>query len=209
MLDADADVNLDPVEAVVGDIDVDVDAAAELLPEDGGLADADVTVDAELEVLDEVAEAVDGLLGAGADESNDPADEDLTVDGDVDVAGVDVLDADADVNLDPVEAIVGDIDIDIDADADLLAEGGDAMDGDVQDALSMIAEDGGADTEEPSNDLGELSFDEADAADPDSEMTIDSDDGDILPDPSGSVLEGLNGVICDDGSAGLEGSFLG
>ena len=177
-MDVDADVNLDPVEAIVGDIDVDTDAGID-------------------------------LLSPGADTSQGGVDEDLVVDADLDVAGVDVLDVDLDVNLDPVEEIAGDIDLGVDADADLLAEGGDATDSDVTDALSMVGNDESAGSEESGSGLGELSFDDGDTAESENDAPVDNEDGDILPDPSGSVLEGLNGVICDDGGAGLEGSFLG
>ncbi|GAB5375991.1 MAG: hypothetical protein AcusKO_24530 [Acuticoccus sp.] len=95
-LEADVDVNLDPVEAIVGDIDVDLDVVADLDIADGlltGAAPADV-------------------LAAIAPQNSDDApangeDSDLTVDAAVDLPVVGTVEADVDVNLDPVEAIVG------------------------------------------------------------------------------------------------------
>ncbi|GAB5375993.1 MAG: hypothetical protein AcusKO_24550 [Acuticoccus sp.] len=114
-MEADVDVNLDPVEAIVGDIDIDVDVVADLDITYGlltGAAPADV-------------------LAAIAPQNSDDApadgeDSDLTVDAAVDlpVVGTATLETDVDVNLDPVEAIVGDIDVDLDVVADLdIADG--------------------------------------------------------------------------------------
>ncbi|MEQ8694638.1 MAG: hypothetical protein RIC85_04875, partial [Gammaproteobacteria bacterium] len=60
----------------------------------------------------------------GSETPEGSEDTDLVVDGDVDLAGTDVADVDADVPLDPVEAVVGDVDLDLDAGADLLNAGG-------------------------------------------------------------------------------------
>ncbi|GAB5375995.1 MAG: hypothetical protein AcusKO_24570 [Acuticoccus sp.] len=103
------DVNLDPVEAIVGDIDIELDAVVDLDVTDGlltGAAPADI---------------LDAIAPQGSDDApaNDGEDSDLTVDIAVNLPVVGTVEADVDVNLDPVEVIVGDIDIDLDAVVDL------------------------------------------------------------------------------------------
>ncbi|WP_205647894.1 hypothetical protein, partial [Acuticoccus yangtzensis] len=142
---ADADVVLDPVEAIVGDIDITADADlgledgaplavsadADLDLIDGLTGDAPISADVTLGTVDGLVDAtldagdlgtvdtgtVDEVLGAVDLGGGAPAegDADLAVDLGVDLPGEDVV-ADADVVLDPVEAIVGDIDITADAD---------------------------------------------------------------------------------------------
>ena len=111
----DAAVPLDPVEALLGDIDLDVD-----LGDDA--ADPVATVVAEADPLAEVVDLADAEIA-------DLADLDPLADGGLDLLAPDLggdaaagdtdvtLDAgplDAAVPLDPVEALLGDIDLDVD-----------------------------------------------------------------------------------------------
>ena len=187
VLDVAAEVILDPVEAIVGDIDADLDAGLD-------------------------------LINPGA-ETTGQDDEDLTVDTDLNIAGLDILDVDADINLDPVEAIVGDLDVSLDTETDLLNWGGDSTDGDIMSAIDNIdgtSESASGSDETASNDvetgspegLGELAFDQNESdSDASSEQGVNADD--VLPDPSGTVLEGLSCLSVDEGISSLDGTFLG
>ena len=186
-LDVAADAVLDPAEAIVGDIDAGLDAGFD-------------------------------LLNPGADTTGSD-DTDLTADMDLDVAGLDILDIDADINLDPIEAIVGDLDIALDTETDLLNWGGDSVDGDMMSTIEEV--DGSTSSieeadESASNEadagstdaLGDLAFDQnASESDPSAEQDANVDD--VLPDPSGTVLEGLGSLSIDEGISSLDGTFLG
>ncbi|MCD0419915.1 hypothetical protein LOC51_22095, partial [Rubrivivax sp. JA1024] len=128
---ADLNVNLDPVEAVVGDIDLPIDANLDL----SGVNLGDVTgaIGGATGALGGVTGALGSATGALGDLGNlltgDPSsggttspDTDLTLNLDAVLPGglpIDTITADLNVNLDPVEAVVGDIDLPIDVNLDL------------------------------------------------------------------------------------------
>ncbi len=225
--DLGVDIPLDPIEEVVGDIDLDVDLAANLL---GDVADPLMDGEAggsgedtlAAEVGDVLSDTVGGLLGSGGDGADDGEDgllsdtldpvvddvtnalddltggatEDLgeTVDDTVD-AVTDLADnltgglfgglglGDDDVSLDDaqdtVDQIAGDLDLNIDDAIDLLStNSSDSDDGsnlgdDVSWTESTITDGGGL--------FGDI---------------INGTDGlgDALPDPAGTVAEGI-GVL--------------
>ncbi|MFT4274895.1 MAG: hypothetical protein QM576_00945, partial [Rhodopseudomonas sp.] len=132
---ADLNVNLDPVEAVVGDIDLPIDANLDLSGIDlgGTLGDVTGAIGGATGALGGVTGALGSATGALGDLGNlltgDPSsggttspDTDLTLNLDAVLPGglpIDTVTADLNVNLDPVEAVVGDIDLPIDANLDL------------------------------------------------------------------------------------------
>lgn len=123
LLSGDNSVTLDPVEQVIGDVDLDVNAvtdvlgntADDLLNAGSGGSDEPNVLSEIGDGLADVAEAVIPGLNAG-----DEAQEDLSLDGDIDVLGQDVADIDTGSVLDPVEEIVGDIDSALGINTDLL-----------------------------------------------------------------------------------------
>ncbi|MCH9807220.1 MAG: hypothetical protein K0U74_05770, partial [Alphaproteobacteria bacterium] len=197
---ADVDVTLDPIEDILGDIDIDVDAAADLQDVTGEVDALDgedlvagVTESVADSVTDTADEVIDSVLSPAPGNDEDPGDTDLTVDvlatdGDT-VLGV----ADVDVTLDPIEDILGDIDIDVDAEADL-------QDVVLEEALLPTESDELVlmDADSNSIDLGLLDSDgggssgSALAGQTALEFTE-------LPEPSGSVSEGIGGVIDNSG----------
>lgn len=123
LLSGDNSVTLDPVEQVIGDVDLNVNAvtdvlgntADDLLNAGSGGSDEPNVLSEIGDGLADVAEAVIPGLNAG-----DEAQEDLSLDGDIDVLGQDVADIDTGSVLDPVEEIVGDIDSALGINTDLL-----------------------------------------------------------------------------------------
>ncbi|NEW95152.1 hypothetical protein DY468_24735, partial [Rhodopseudomonas sp. BR0M22] len=123
--------NLDPVEAVVGDIDLPIDVNLDLSGINlGGVTGA---IGGATGALGGVTGALGSATGALGDLGNlltgDPSsggttspDTDLTLNLDAVLPGglpIDTITADLNVNLDPVEAVVGDIDLPIDVNLDL------------------------------------------------------------------------------------------
>ncbi|MFT4277904.1 MAG: hypothetical protein QM576_16250, partial [Rhodopseudomonas sp.] len=114
---ADLGVNLDPVEAVVGDIDLPIDANLDLSGVD--LGDVTGTIG---DTLGGLTDTLGGITDGLGTAPSDGTDTDLTLDLDAALPGglpIDTITADLDVNLDPIEAVVGDIDLPIDANLDL------------------------------------------------------------------------------------------
>ncbi|MCW4117154.1 hypothetical protein NPA31_019550, partial [Aurantimonas sp. MSK8Z-1] len=107
----DAEVGLDPVEALVGDIDLNLGADLDV---SGATGDGVETVGVAPQSTDDLSATADGVLdtgGDGAGDPSDPSDTDLVLDADLGLPVLGDLTADAEVGLDPVEALVGDIDL--------------------------------------------------------------------------------------------------
>ncbi len=259
------EIPLDPVEAIIGDVDLDLTAAADLLgqaadglidtvaggsdgetllsgagdlvgnvmgdilPGMGGddLSDPDIVLDSALDVLgtgvagdvlDIVVDPVEALTGSdidilaaphidlfGAGEtSNAAGDTDLSIDLDIGVLGIDLPPLDLDIPLDPVESILGDIDFDLHGAIDLLNPAGL---GDIAGDLLNGGGDGAGDILAwPENIL------------PDAGNILgggllggDGGLGNVLPDPLGSVAEGL-GLLPfaqDNGGSSHGGGLFG
>lgn len=162
----DAEAVLDPVESVVGDVDSTLNLQTDLLAHDG-------------------------------EETNNAAgDQDLTVDIDAEILGLEKLDIEADIPLDGIEAITGDIDLDVTAALDLLngANEADLISG-ITDAL-----DDALDWTES------LVVDGSDLFDG---LGNDADTGDLLPEPVGSVAEGLGVLDVTSHEPSLLGGLFG
>lgn len=123
ILNGGLDIPLDPVEAIVGDIDLDIGAAADLLGQaadllvdgfDGGSDSDNLVVDIGDGVADLAGQLLPGLSGG---DENTP---DITADADVGVLDQQVADLDIDEMLDPVEPLIGDAEADTDIGLDLL-----------------------------------------------------------------------------------------
>ncbi|MBI1327319.1 MAG: hypothetical protein GC136_06710 [Alphaproteobacteria bacterium] len=229
LLDTGVDVVLDPVEAIVGDIDIDVDANIDLLNNinTDGLGDiAENLGDTVHDFLGDVHDG--GLLGATHNLVGDLLDNtdgqqgddtDLSLGTDINIAGIEVPDINIDVPLDPLEALVGDIDLDVTAALDLL--NGDNIDGDsglggltdtLGDVTGGLLEGGGL------ADLGDGLWTEGGLGDSLTGGALDDiltggDSlgealGGVIPDPIGALDEGL-GLLNTGGQTGGGGGHHG
>lgn len=201
---------------------------------DGVLADpAGAVGDLLADPAGAVGDLAGGLLGLGG--APEEGDTDLVVDVGIDVAGLGLPGVADEINLDPVEGIVGDIDIDVSAAGEILGGGDDGLlaaadidmlgldvlDGDADLPLDASGDldlgdlpelpglgaaddgDGGGWTETPIGD-GEALF--GDVLDGIGGL------GDALPDPGGTVAEGLGALpigIGADHGGGLAGGLFG
>ncbi len=174
--DLGLDIPLDPVEALLGDIDVSLDIGEILagLPLLGGGADngdtniqlAGITdipaltpvisiVDGLFNPVEDLAGDIDilgdlhvGLLGIGQDGTG--PDTDITLPLDLDLAGGNLLNDALSISLDPLENIIGDVDLDLSVAGNIL--------GDVADGLvDNIA--GGTGTDNILSDVGNVTSD--------------------------------------------------
>ena len=162
--------------------DLSLDTNIDILDEN--LADTDVG--SVLDPVEEIAGDIDTALGLNTDllnnenTSNDSGDSDLVTDLDIDLAGQDVADIPLDVPLDMAEQLTGDIDLELDSAIDLLnSDSTENTDG------SASGEGESSWTESTITDGGGLFGD-----------IINGTDGlgDALPDPAGTVGEGI-GVL--------------
>jgi hypothetical protein len=190
------------LENIIGDIDIDIGAAVNLLadaaqdivdPFSGGsqednllsaIGDTLGGAVTDISPLPELGEDIVSfdLLGGG-DIHQAHGDTDLTLDGDIDVLGFDVVDIGfIDVPLDPIETILGDIDVDVNAVLDLLDQT------DLHNIADNFISDQGGDflewTENALPGAGDL-------------LGCDADYGigDLLPAPIGDLTEGLGGLL--------------
>lgn len=223
LLDPVLDIGLDPVEDIVGDIDIDLGVAVDLLGDTAdGLVDnfaggtgEDSLLAGAGEILEDLGgDVIDGLLPGldndggvapdldldllGDNETDTLAgDTDITLDIDLDPLGIDTPDLDfADIELDPVEEIIGDIDLDIDNALDLLGTLPGSGLGDLAGGVG-----GGEDPLSwPENIL------------PNAGDIIDGGLGDalgsVLPEPAGDVAEGLGSLLNDQGGGLFSGGGL-
>ncbi|MCD0424205.1 hypothetical protein LOC51_43980, partial [Rubrivivax sp. JA1024] len=125
---ADLNVNLDPVEAVVGDIDLPIDLNLDLSGVNlGGTLDGVTgtiggTTGTIGDTLGGLTDTLGGITDGLGTAPSGGSDTDLTLDLDAALPGglpIDTITADLEVNLDPIEAVVGDIDLPIDVNLDL------------------------------------------------------------------------------------------
>lgn len=170
---------------------------------------ADIDQGALLDPLEPVTGDVDLYLGTGLDllgdsETNNTAgDSDISIDLDLDVAGIELPDVDfIDIPLDPIEDILGDIDLDINGAIDLL--NADADDGGISDLAggSGSGDDIAGWPENTLPDAGDISG------------AIGDTLGSALPDPVGGVAEGLGSILGGNGdqqphNGGLLGGLFG
>ena len=225
LLDGGIEVELDAIEALLGDIDLDLGVGTNIL---GDLAD-DVVNDGlggseEDNLLSEVGDAVgdlaEGILpGLGGDET---AESDLDIDTNIDIIDQNLADTDLDSLLDPVEEVVGDIDVSLDLTTDLFGDNEtDNAAGDTD--IDLGIDLGGAidllnsenDTES-GTDSGEglVSWTENTISDGSGlfdDLTSGlGGEGDALPDPVGTVAEGLGALdIGSDLDSGSLGGLFG
>ncbi|NEW95138.1 hypothetical protein, partial [Rhodopseudomonas sp. BR0M22] len=114
---ADLDVNLDPIEAIVGDIDLPIDADLDLSGVDLGGVTGTIG-----DTIGGIVDTIGGITDGLGTTPSGGSDSDLTLNLDAVLPGglpIDTITADLNVNLDPVEAVVGDIDLPIDVNLDL------------------------------------------------------------------------------------------
>ncbi len=172
---------------------------------------ADIDQGALLDPLEPVTGDVDLDLGTGLDllgdneTDNAAGDSDISIDLDLDVAGIELPDIDfIDIPLDPVEDILGDIDLDINGAIDLL--NADTSDGGIAD---LAGGNGSGDDipgwpENTLPDAGDITGALGDTL------------GSVLPDPVGGIAEGLGSVLGSGGGTdyqphhgGLFGGLFG
>ncbi|HIF25672.1 MAG TPA: hypothetical protein EYG18_00810 [Micavibrio sp.] len=188
------EVNLDPLEAVVGDIDLDLGLATDLL---NNAADPDLN---------------EGLGGSGDDTLLSDLGDFVEDAGEALVGGV--LEGVEDALLDDFDPHIGDV-LAIDGGDETSGDGGlptfDDTDLDISDALSILDGDNAA-----VSDLGDIDDTSW------TETTLDagglfddvigglSGEGDVLPDPTGTMAEGLGALdITPDLDAGSLGGLFG
>lgn len=175
-----------------------VNAVEELLGDPEGLTE-------DLNPLNAVTDIANGggletLLNGGPDNGDAADDTDLAIDPSLDVLGIETPDVEVAAVLDPVESVIGDVDIDIDAAIDALNGGG------AEDLLTIGGSstgtgEGGIWPENPVNGAVDTVFDAA----------LGGGDGaSALPDPSGTVAEGLGILnLVDTGGGGGNQGLLG
>ena len=188
------EVNLDPLEAVVGDIDLDLGLATDLL---NNAADPDLN---------------EGLGGSGDDTLLSDLGDFVEDAGEALVGGV--LEGVEDALLDDFDPHIGDV-LAIDGGDETAGDGGlptlDDTDLDISDVLSIL--DGDNATVSDLGDIDDTSW---------TETTLDagglfddvigglSGEGDVLPDPTGTMAEGLGALdITPDLDAGSLGGLFG
>ena len=219
ILGSEIGVELDPVEEIVGDVDLDVDVATDVLGDaadalvdgaDGGTGEdtivsgvGDVLSDvgeavvaaAEGTVVSPVVEALDGLpLFDGAEGSEDT---DVVVDTDVDLVDHAVADVVADNPLEgvtnTVEDLVGDIDVVADAGLDVL---GGVDDEAGEDDVSIGLDTDLVDTDILGSEIGvELDPVEEIVGDIDLDIDVATD---VLGDAADALVDGADGGTGED-----------
>ena len=207
LLSGDNSVTLDPVEQVIGDVDLDVNAVTDVLGNTaddllnaGDEAQEDLSLDGDIDVLgqdvadidtgsvldpvEEIVGDIDSALGINTDllnnQNTDNAEGDTDITGgiDVDLLGADVVDVPLDAPIDELEQITGDIDLNLDVALDLLnSENPENQDATEDDEMSW--------TESTLDDAGGLFGDIVNGTD---------GLGDALPDPVGTIAEGLGAL---------------
>lgn len=224
--DIDITVDVDAITEGIPHLDIGLDVAGDILPDiSETISTADVTG-----ALDDV---LGGILGGG--ETQPDGDTDLTLGTEIEVLGIEIPDIDLDIPLDPVEALVGDIDIDIDAIA--LVDGveeiiTDISNGDIEGIVDSVQAGLGIDTHLDLLGDNDLSLDigvtdtvggileGALGGGPLADGSLTEGLGDVvggllgvpsvpdvLPDPVGTITEGLGSVI--DTTPVLGGLFGG
>ena len=188
------EVNLDPLEAVVGDIDLDLGLATDIF---NNAADPDLN---------------EGLGGSGDDTLLSDLGDFVEDAGEALVGGI--LEGAEDALLDDFDPHIGDV-LAIDGGDETSGDGGlptfDDTDLDISDALSILDGDNTA-----ASDLGDIDDTSW------TETTLDaggifddvigglSGEGDVLPDPTGTMAEGLGALdITPDLDAGSLGGLFG
>lgn len=196
--DITQDINLDPVEMVVGDIDLDIDIVQDIDPlNTSGGQDTDLALDSNIIdgmpdvnlVIDPVEDIVGDidisgdlnidLLQNDAVE-NDTGDTDITLQTDIDLVDDTLADSVTDIELDAVEDVIGDVDLDLTTAADLL--------GDTADPL-VDGYDGGSGNDTLLSAAGDLLEDTVDAILPD--VNDEANDTDLLLDAGADVTNDL------------------
>ncbi len=199
ILDLANELELDPVEDIIGDIDLDVGAAIDILGDAADpLLDSAEGGSAEDTLLGDVGEAIADVADAILPELNtdDESDDDIVIEVDVDLLGIsDELDTE--VTIDPVEDLTNDIDITLHVDIDDVVDLSGTTD--MTENITDSNNSGGW-TESTISDSVSL-FDQF--SDP-------THEADILPDPSGSLAEGLGVLdITPDLDTGSLGGLFG
>ena len=222
IIDGAVDVILDPVEDLIGDVDLEAVGGLDLFGgnETGNNdGDTDITVNADADLVDgDIAEAL-------SDIPLDPVEE---IVGDVDIdagAAADLLDDIADSVVNDGEGGTGE--------ETILSETGDALgdlvedlldvddDGALNDVLGLLGDTDEAATQSDGTDTPSAGTDADDDIGSWTETTvgdgglfddvvdgIGGGDSDALPDPLGTVGEGL-GILDTDSNAGSDGGLFG
>ena len=190
------------------DVDIDLDNNLDL----AGLDVVDVVVDAIIDPVENIVGDVDVISDLGINllhPDTSETDSDIDILGDVDLLDNDLLSPDIEINLDPVENIVGDIDLDLDVVADVLGSDDspshdssiintplDDFDLSVGDAINLLSHNDNQPDNGNDQDCGEWT-DNVCVGDGGlfNDIINGGDTGhDILPDPVGTISEGL-GVL--------------
>lgn len=138
LLGSNLEVSLDPVEAFLGDIDLDLTIAGDILGNVAdGLIDNEAGGSATDNILSGLGDTLAGVAGDILDTDGEAGDTDILLDTGLDIAGAELVDNATEILLDPVENIIGDIDITGDTSIDLLNPGDFASAGDTDLSLGI------------------------------------------------------------------------
>ncbi len=180
------EISLDPVEALVGDIDLDLTVAGDLLGDIAdGLIDNEAGGSATDNILSDLGDTLTGIAGGILDMEGDAGDTDILLDTGLDIPGAELVYNATEILLDPVENILGDIDITGDTAIDLLNPGDFAAAGDTDLSLAIDIIDAGL----PPIDVN-LDAVESIVGDIDLDLDISTDIIDMVTNPE-AILDGV------------------
>lgn len=186
LLGSDLEISLDPVEALLGDIDLDLTVAGDIL---GNIADGLIDNEAGGSVTDNIlsdlGDMVSGVVGGILDMDGEAGDTDILLDTGLDILDTELVDNATEILLDPVENILGDIDITGDTSIDLFNAGDFASAGDTDLSLGIDILDAGL----PPIDIN-LDLVESITGDIDLDLEVSSDIIDMVTNPE-AILDGV------------------
>lgn len=186
----DLEISLDPIENLLGDIDLDLTVAGDVLGNIAdGLIDTEAGGSATDNILSDLGDTVTGIVDGILDMEGQAGDTDILLDTGLDIPGAELVDNATEILLDPVENILGDIDITGDTNIDLLNPGDFASAGDTDLSLGIDIIDAGLPPIEVNLDLVESIV-----GDIDLDLDVSSDIIDMVSNPN-SILDGVFDIV--------------
>lgn len=190
LLGNDLEISLDPVESLLGDIDLDLTVAGDVLGNIAdGLIDNEAGGSAADNILSDLGDTVSGVVDGVLDMEGNAGDTDIFLDTGLEILDTELVDNATGMILDPVENILGDIDVTGDTGFDLLNHGDSTSAGDTDLSLGVDIIDAGLPPIEVNLDLAESI-----AGDVDLDLDVSSDIIDMVTDPN-AILDGVFDVV--------------
>lgn len=178
ILDGGVEISLDPVEHIIGDVDLDVTTALDLLGDQAdGLIDNAPGGSGDNALLSTLGDVLSGVSETLLPEGDD--DQDIFLDTGETLPDISFIDTDLhlDIPIDPVESVLGDIDLDLNDALDILrSDSSNSPLGNITDWTETISGDisGGL--------FGDI---------------LTGGGVDILPEPTGQIAEGLGALFVE------------